>query len=194
MPKLKCEGRRQAIAASVGAFVGGSGRPSAAALFMGCYSGRAHYWPELVVNGSVENHPTKVVQAGDTIVLRLDTRQKDHVAVVDETQGFKVSRSTPRGRSAMFAWIGDEGWIGPHDHLEGVPDFGTLTYSHTELYGRSVGDGSAGWIDTPENRSGPPWRTSAGTLQIETSKLFEERRQRVPAPTSCTPEAGHAAP
>jgi hypothetical protein len=166
VPRSRCGRAPRAIAPSVGAFVGKDNNTSAAALFVGCYDGKAHYWPELAVNGSIRNYPTKAAHAGDVIVLRLDTQRGGQVSVADETHKLKVSRASPPGGSVSFAWIGDGGWADSHDHLEGVPGFGRVTYSNTKVYGGSIEHLPASGQASAENRS------SAGTVQIQTGPLF----------------------
>jgi hypothetical protein len=143
-----------------------AGRPSAAALFIGCHGGNAHYWPELVLNGSIKNYRTKTAHAGDTIVLRLAYHKRHWVSVTDETHKFKVSRTSGGGySSAAFetATLGDEGWANSHHHLEGVPDIGTLTYSDAQINGQPLGH--VLFLSRAVNR------TSAGKLQIKTGPL-----------------------
>lgn len=167
VPKLRCGKRRnRAIAPAVGALVGpnvGVPRLWEAAMFVGCRGGKAHYWPELVVRGRIKNYPAKAAHAGDTIVLRLESETGD-VSAVDETHRFKVSRTVAiarGGHSVQSAWIGDEGWLNSHGYLEGAPDFGTLTYSSSRLYGHPLGQSN--FVER-ENR------TSVG--QINTGPLF----------------------
>lgn len=168
VPKLRCGTADQAIAPSVSAFMDDAGRPTAAALFVGCHTGKAHYWPELVLNGRVKNYRAKTAHAGDTIVLRLAYGHKRHwVSVTDETHKFKVSRTSGGGTlSAAFetALIGDEGWANWHHHLQGAPDFGTLTYSNSQINGEPLGH--VLFLSRAVNR------TSAGKLQIKTGPLF----------------------
>jgi hypothetical protein len=157
VPKLRCGHADQAIAPSIGA------ERSAAALFVGCHGGKAHYWPELEVNGNIKNYRTSTAHAGDTIVLRLNTKS-GHVSVADETHKFKVSRTGSRNSGGNTAEIGDWGWADSHGRFEGVPDFGTLTYSNTQVYGQPLGHWR--WVYGPFNRS------SGGTLRITTGKIF----------------------
>ena len=134
-----------------------------AALFIGCHGGKAHYWPRLEVNDSIKNYPATTAHSGDTVVLWLNTRT-DHVSVADQTHKFKVSRTGPRENwFNNSAWIGDGGWTNSHGRLERVPDFGTLTYANTKVYGESLR--RWGWVTGPFNR------TSGRTLQIRTSLL-----------------------
>jgi hypothetical protein len=76
VPRVTCDGARRAIAPSVSTAYGGQSRPSAAALFVGCYAGQAHYWPELELKGRFTNYPTDRAHPGDTIVLRLTSSPK----------------------------------------------------------------------------------------------------------------------
>ncbi len=168
VPKLRCGSADQAIAPNFGAYVGDAGRPSTAALFVGCHAGKAHYWPELALKGSIKNYPTKAAHAGDTIVLRL---AYDHtsgsVSVVDETHKFKVSRTGDGiGGGILYAWIGDEGWADSRGRLERVPDFGTLTYLDTKFNGHPLDSRDGALSFAPRNR------TSHGKLQIKTGPFF----------------------
>ena len=132
VPKLRCGSADQAIAPSIRAYA------TAARLFVGCQGGKAHYWPQLEVSSHIKNYPAKAVRAGDTILLRLNT-QNYHVSVTDETRKFKVSRIGPsENRFNNSAWIGDAGWTNSRRRLERVPDFGTLTYSNTHVYGQTL--------------------------------------------------------
>jgi hypothetical protein len=108
-----------------------------AALFVGCTHGTANYRPQLTVNRSKKNYGKKAVHAGDTIVLRVSFyRKSSSVSATDETHKFKVKR-TSGGGSSLFEWIGDEHWGTWPNHLESVPNFGTLTYSDQGLRTRA---------------------------------------------------------
>ncbi len=169
VPRLRCGSADRAVLASFGGYVGKAGRPQAAALFIGCDGGKAHYWPQLTANGSIENYRTKTAHPGDKIVLRLAfSRKSSSVSVTDQTHKFKVTRAGGAGGS-LYEWIGDEPWARSPYHLERVPDFGTLTYSNTKVHGHALGS-SASSSTLARNDLGTP----RGTLQVKTGPLSSD--------------------
>jgi hypothetical protein len=173
VPKLKCGSANRAIAAAIGlkgsteSDYGGPYRIEAG-LFIGCHAGKARYWPELKWEvAKTKNYPTDVARAGDTIVLRLYSTTEapgPAVSVVDKTHRFHVSKTHIEcgACSPNVGWAGDSGWRTSGGRLEGVPDFGTLTYTNTRVHGHPLGQTSP----TRHDR-----RTNA-RLQIKAGSLF----------------------
>lgn len=172
VPKLKCGSADRAMAATIGlkgqseSDYGGPYRIEAA-LFIGCHGGKAHYWPALNGVTETKDYPADVAHAGDLIVLRVyqtPLAPGPTVSVVDETHKFRVSTTHIEcgACSPIVGWAGDSGWRTSGGRLEGVPDFGTLTYTNTRVHGHPLGQTSP----SRHNR-----RTNV-TLQIKTGPLF----------------------
>jgi hypothetical protein len=99
-PRLKCGTVNGAILPSVGIFTtpSPSNKFSGAGMVVGCFKGKAHYWPSLVLNNRVKTYRTGAsAHPGDTIVAkvfinstqtcRYDTRQRDKGKADNDTPG-----------------------------------------------------------------------------------------------------------
>jgi hypothetical protein len=161
VPKLTCRsGPEQAIAASVGVY-NLSGSFSAANLFVGCYRGKALYFPSLRINGANHNYAALKAGAGDKVVLHVSQRASGTVvSVVDNSRtGVKKTLHGAGSQGGNTPWVGDTGWNNPG--LLGVPNFGTINFSGSTLNGRPFG--SAGSALARVNR------VNGTTTQITTS-------------------------
>jgi Peptidase A4 family len=87
VPKLTCtSGPERAIAASVGVY-NLSNTFSAANLFVGCFQGKALYYPSLRINGANHNYATLKAAAGDKVVLHVSQGASGTVvSVVDKSR------------------------------------------------------------------------------------------------------------
>jgi hypothetical protein len=137
VPKLRCGGVGRAVAPGI---VAGYSERWQAALFVGCVRGKAHYWPELEVNGQMKSYRTRAIHPGDLIVLRVNT-YSGRVSLADQARDFKVSRTGPRDSGGPYSLIGVGGWADSRGRVEPVPDVGTLTFSNSRVYGQPLGGG-----------------------------------------------------
>jgi hypothetical protein len=129
VPHVTCGPNYVGIGASAGMFNALS-NISAASLFVGCYSGTAHFWPSLTVNGTGTDYNAGAADAAPGDVVTLTTHLSPAstvVSVVDHTR--KVTRSlTGAGSSRWISpFIGDLEWV--NGAPIGVPAFGTLGFS-----------------------------------------------------------------
>lgn len=139
VPKLKCtSGPERAIAASAGVY-NLSNHFSAASLFVGCYQGRALYFPSLVVNGANHNYAKLRAGAGDKVVLHVSQSAGGTVVSVADKSRKGVSKTLngAGSKGGSGPWAGDSGWDNPG--LLGVPDFGKTDFSGSTLDGRPFG-------------------------------------------------------
>ena len=171
VPKVKCSGSTEkAIAASVGMDSDAGSEFTAAALFVGCYKGKADFFPGLEANGVAKNYDVEA-KPGDRIVLvATESASGTHVVATDTTDHrFKRSLNESGNDQLSIPWVGDEGWDNPG--LLGVPSFGQIAYSHATLDGKAFG--SWGTHGTTPIR----WdRVSGSTTQIKTSKLAKNEK------------------
>jgi hypothetical protein len=161
LPKLKCASKTQAIVANLNG--GGGGRPgSAAGEFLGCARGKARYFPALAINGSSKLYRRLAARAGDTVVLKLTINStKTEVSVADKTTKSASKKLTAAGGTGGVCWAGDAP-VSSNRGLLGVPNFGTLTFSHTVLNGQPLG------TESPLRQYD---RYRGKTLQIKTSRF-----------------------
>jgi hypothetical protein len=167
LPKLNCGTTDQAIYPSVGAYFDlGSSDFSSAGMFVGCIGGKAQYWPVLQVNGVEHDYPTLIAKKGDTVVLKYSMKSgATKVSVTDKTTKSASKKLTGTGVTETgFPWAGDVAWHTGLGALEGVPKFGTLTFSHTVFVG------------VPFETDGPTQfnRYSGSTLQISTGSFASD--------------------
>lgn len=161
VPTLTCStGPEQAIAPSVGVYTS-SGSFSAASVFVGCYHGKAYYFPSLVVGGVNHNYAKLHAAAGDKVVLHVSQGASGTVvSVADKSRTGVHKRLHGAGSQTGSApWVGDSGWDNPA--LLAVPSFGTVHFSGAMLDGQpfgSAGEALARWD-----------RASGKTTQITTS-------------------------
>ncbi len=161
LPKLKCGTAQQAIDPSVGAYVG-PGPSSSAGVFVGCYHGAAHYWPAFTLNGTAHNFPKLKAKAGDTVVLRYSiATTATKLSVTDKTTKSASKKLTGPGTTTgtCCPWTGDSGWYNASNVLEPVPQFKTLTFTHTVFLGMPFAAANPSAFD----------RYNSSTLQISTS-------------------------
>jgi Peptidase A4 family len=159
VPKLACtSGPERAIAPSVGVY-NLSDSFSAANLFVGCYQGKAFYFPSLRINGANHNYTTLKAAAGDKVVLHVSqSASRTVVSVADKSRkGVEKTLKGAGSKGGSAPWVGDTGWDNPG--LLGVPNFGTTHFSGATLDGQPfAGPGVARWN-----------RVKGKTTQITTS-------------------------
>jgi hypothetical protein len=136
VPALRCTAARREIVASVvlaGTTRSGHSTQSFASLLLGCYGGKAHFWPVLVVNNNETNYPTVAARPGDVVTLTADSKLtaggKDAtatVSVADKTRKF-TRKLTGTFVTSSYPWIGLSAWF-EHSKETGVPDFGSFRY------------------------------------------------------------------
>ena len=107
VPKLSCGSRARAMSPEDG--MEADTEFSSAGLFVGCYGGKAHYWPTLAVNGIRTNYKTgSAAHPGDTVVLTAsENATKTSVSVVDKTHKF-TKRETG---SVLLTWSTTPGYF-----------------------------------------------------------------------------------
>jgi hypothetical protein len=161
VPKLSCTKAYRAITPVAGVEVNNSASYSSAFAFVGCHSGKAVYFPSLVINGTETDYTTTALAAGDTIEVSAKvTTTATTVKVTDVTKAVTKKLTGP-GASASAAYAGDSDWDN-NGTLLGVPGFGTLTFTHCLIDGAALA-------------SKHPVRyqrvNSSGTVQIATGAL-----------------------
>jgi hypothetical protein len=138
VPKLTCTSAARAITPVAGVAVNNFATYSSAFLFVGCRSGKAVYFPSLVINGTEKDYTTTHLAAGDAIkVFTKVTTTGTTVQVTDVTKAVTKKR-TGAGASASAAYIGDSDWVTSTNTLLGVPNFGTLTFTHCLIDGTAL--------------------------------------------------------
>jgi hypothetical protein len=138
VPKLSCTSAARAITPVAGVAVNNFAAYSAAFVFVGCSSGKAVYFPSLVINGTETDYTTTHLAAGDAIkVLTKVTTTGTTVQVTDVTKAITKKLTGP-GASANAAYAGDSDWVTSTDTLLGVPNFGTLTFTHCLIDGKPL--------------------------------------------------------
>lgn len=162
VPKLSCTSAARAITPVAGVAVNNFATYSAAFVFVGCRSGKAVYFPSLVINGTETDYTTTRLSAGDVIkVFTKVTTTGTMVKVTDVTKAVTKKRTGP-GASANAAYAGDSDWVTSTHTLLGVPNFGTLTFTHCLIDGTAL----AGRNPTKYQRV-----NSSNVLQIATGAL-----------------------
>ena len=131
------------ITADVGIY-GAASAYYQAGVFVGCYGGSAHYWPDITIN----SHETKYnvgsdAHPGDTITITVSLgAAHSSASVVDHT----------RPLSKTLTGVGSTSWSGPfigddarflNGQPEGVPTFGTIAFSKCTFDGAAFGGPAA---------------------------------------------------
>lgn len=148
VPRLTCSaGPEQAIAPSVGVYTS-SGSFSAASVFVGCYQGKALYFPSLVLDGVNHNYTKLRAEAGDKVAVHVSQGASGTVVSVDDESrtGVKKTLHGAGSQAGSAPWVGDSGWDNPG--LLAVPSFGTVHVSGAMLDGQpfgSAGQALARW-------------------------------------------------
>ena len=139
VPKLSCTSAARAITPVAGVAVNNFATYSSAFLFVGCRSGKAVYFPSLVINGTEKDYTTTHLAAGDAIkVFTKVTTTGTTVQVTDVTKAVTKKRTGP-GASASAAYAGDSAWFTSTSAPPlGVPNFGTLTFTHCLIDGKPL--------------------------------------------------------
>ena len=138
VPALSCTSVFRAITPVAGAEVNNFATYSSAFVFAGCRSGKAVYFPSLVINGTETDYTTTRLSAGDVInVSTKVTTTGTTVKVTDVTKGV-TKRLTGPGASSSAAYVGDSDWVTNTGTLLGVPGFGTLTFTHCLIDGTAL--------------------------------------------------------
>jgi hypothetical protein len=137
VPKLSCTSATRAITPVAGVVVNKVPTYSAAFLFAGCVSGKALYFPALVINGTETNYTTTHLAAGDAIKVSTKvTTMRTTVQVTDVTKAITKKLTGP-GASPNAAYIADSAWYINRSPV-GVPKFGTLTFTHCAVDGKTL--------------------------------------------------------
>jgi hypothetical protein len=171
VPALHCTAARREIVASAalsGTTQSGNSTQSSASLLLGCYGGKAHLWPVLVVNNNETNYPTAGAQPGDVVTLTADSKltaggkaATATVSVADKTRKF-TRKLTGTFVTSSHPWIGEGAWF-EHNKETAVPDFGSFRYYDCASDGNPMST-KFGWLRY--NRV-----TSKGAVQISTSAI-----------------------
>jgi len=139
IPALTCTSAFRAITPVAGVSVtfNNAATYSSAFLFVGCQNGKALYFPALVINGTETNYNTTHLAAGDVIKVSTKvTTAGTTVQVADVTKSITKKLTGPAA-SPTSAYIADSGWYINGSPL-GVPKFGTLTFSHCSVDGKTL--------------------------------------------------------
>jgi hypothetical protein len=161
VPTLSCTTAYRAIAPVAGVEVNNFTSYSSAFLFVGCHGGKARYFPSLVINGTLTEYATTALAAGDTIKVSTKvTTAATTVKVTDVTKAVTKKLTGP-GASSSAAYSGDSDWFN-NGTLLGVPNFGTLTFTHCLINGTAM---ARAHPDQYQRVS------SSGTVQIATGAL-----------------------
>ncbi len=142
LPRLKCGKTNQAIVPSVGAYFAPSRKGfSDAGIFVGCSGGKARYYPAFRLHGKEKDYPTLKARAGDTVNLSIQMGGKHTRLSVQDTTTKSASKNLSGGgvSAVAFPWTGDLGWPTSSLTPQGVPDFGTVTFSNTLFIGAPLG-------------------------------------------------------
>jgi len=160
IPALSCTSAFRAITPVAGVETNNFTSYSSAFLFVGCQNGKALYFPALVVNGTETNYSTTNLAAGDVVKVSTKVTTGTTVQVTDVTKGITKKLTGPAA-SPSAAYIADSGW---HNNgtLLGVPKFGTLTFTHCTVDGKTL----ASAHPTKVQRV-----TSSNVIQITTGAL-----------------------
>lgn len=107
-------------------------------LFVGCYQGRAQYFPEIVVNGQSTNYLNTQALPGDKVVLSVsEDATSTSESVVDQTHAFTVTGSGSGSSILTFPAVMDEDW-GRAGRIQPVPNFGSLRFYHATINGQPL--------------------------------------------------------
>lgn len=136
VPALSCTSAFRAITPVAGVETNNFTSYSSAFLFVGCRSGKAVYFPSLVVNGTETNYTTTRLAAGDVIKVSTKVTTGTTVQVTDVTKGITKKLTGPAASSSA-AYIADSAWYNSGTLL-GVPKFGTITFSHCLIDGKTL--------------------------------------------------------
>jgi Peptidase A4 family len=167
VPRLThCGSATRAIAPDIDVSNGKTG--SGVGVFVGCYKGKPDYFPFIYLNGHDTDYAAGVVQPGDHILLHLvEGPSSGELTFQDLTHNLVKAKTGSGLRNLGFPGIGDDSWFINNAEL-GVPDFGTIAFSHCVVNGVDLGAG--GSAQSPAvlqyDRT-----TKAGTLQIATGPL-----------------------
>jgi hypothetical protein len=162
VPTLSCTSAARAITPVAGVAVNNFATYSSAFLFVGCRNGKAVYFPSLVINGTETDYTTTRLAAGDAIkVFTKVTTTGTTVQVTDVTKAVTKKLTGP-GASANAAYAGDSAWFTSTSTLLGVPNFGTLTFTHCVIDGTAL----ASWSPAEYQRV-----NSTNVVQIATGAL-----------------------
>lgn len=136
VPKLKCGKADRAIAPTASLYQDSLSSLYSAGLFVGCASGKAHYFPFLTVNGNKKDYEGVAAHPGDSVTLEVAANTSETVVnVFDSTHPFSKARTAPAYTSFVAnPWIGAASWRGKHG-VEGIPNFGTITFGTTTTNG-----------------------------------------------------------
>jgi len=161
VPALSCTSAYRAITPVAGVEVNSFATYSSAFLFAGCHNGTAVYFPALVINGNETNYTTTPLSAGDVIKVSAKvTTTGTTVTVTDVTKGV-TKQLTGAGASSSAGYVGDSDWVS-NGTLLGVPNFGTLTFTHCLIDGTAL----ASWNPAEYERV-----NSSNIVQIATGAL-----------------------
>jgi hypothetical protein len=167
VPKLAaCGPATRAIAPDIDVSDGKTG--SGVGLFVGCYKNKPDYFPFIYLNGANTDYAAGVVQPGDRIALRLTEGPSSSELTFQDLTHNLVKVKTGAGLTGLgFPGIGDDSWFIKGAEL-GVPNFGTIKFSHCTAKGVAFGSGGSA-------KSPPVLQydraTKAGTVQISTGSL-----------------------
>jgi hypothetical protein len=133
------------ITADVGIYGSGSSAYYQAGVFVGCYGGLAHYWPDITING----HETKYnvgadAKPGDTITIRVSLgATQSSASVVDHSRALTKTLTGVGSTSWGGPFVGDDARYNQKGQRLGVPSFGTLSFSQCTFDGAAFGGATA---------------------------------------------------
>jgi hypothetical protein len=133
LPKLKCHRAEQAIIAQLGS-AAGKRKGDYAGVLLACKRGKSHYFPTFTVKGTTKSFRKLKAKPGDIVVLSasLGSSRSGKLSVKDiTTKRVKKSLSVPAASKLKDPRVGDVG-LTKSGKLLPVPNFGTITFSHTE--------------------------------------------------------------
>jgi hypothetical protein len=163
LPKLKCHTAEQAIIAQVGSATSNP-KGDHAGVLIACKRGKAHYFPTFTVEGTTKSFRKLKAKPGDIVVLTvsLSRSTSGKLSIRDETtKRVRKSLSAPVASKLKYARVGDEALI-KSGKVVPVPNFGRITFSHTEYKGAPLqAQGALFQYD----------RYKRSTLQISTSSF-----------------------
>jgi hypothetical protein len=139
VPALSCAPADLGIAPAAAEFVNRNGLLTAAGVAVKCESGKAVYFPALVINNVGQSFRTSPAAAGDVINLSASvTTTATTVTVTDVTKNVTTTL-TGAGARPHAAFIGDLGWGSNKGVLLGVPNFGKLKFFNSMINGQALG-------------------------------------------------------
>jgi hypothetical protein len=136
LPKLSCTSADRGITPVAGVEVNNKTSYSAAFVFTGCQTGKAVYFPALVVSGNEVNYTT-AFHAGDVIKVTTKVTTTGTTVSVADTTTAVTKKRTGAGASASAAYVGDSDWT-VNGVILGVPSFGTLSFTSCSIDGKSL--------------------------------------------------------